>query len=137
MIFPTGSSTKSEHVGVQPWYRAHVVCSQMLRFGFGAALWLVSLLLRKVWYLISGSRNPTPTPRLAIGDVGFIKEGQFRLLFRATCSVDQFERNVPRGFEQLKIPASDIQSTVRSPYPLHTRSVSLVDAESGRTLDAA
>ena len=86
------------------------------------------------------SREPAPTSRytrIRIGDVGFIRRGQFHLLFSAGSPLGERERgvDVPATFKPLDvgIPES-IQP--RPPGCLRTSNVREVEADGGATVSA-
>ena len=86
------------------------------------------------------SREPAPTSRytrISIGDVGFIRRGQFHLLFSAGSPLGERERgvDVPTTFQPLdvEIPES-IQP--RQPGCLRTNTVQEVVVDGGATVSA-
>lgn len=88
------------------------------------------------WYLKTykptTSREPAPArnyTRIYVGDVGFIRRGQFHLLFSAGSSLGQRlpGRDVPSTFEELDI-GTLASGQPRRPGCLHTPSVRQVGA---------
>ncbi|KAF9789356.1 hypothetical protein BJ322DRAFT_530970 [Thelephora terrestris] len=81
--------------------------------------------------------EPAPTSnytRITIGDVGFIRRGQFHLLFSAAPPLGERERgvDVPATFEQLNV--GNLASTQpRQPGCLRTSTVREVEADFGAT----
>jgi len=91
------------------------------------------------WHLkirdLATSRQPAPTrsyPCISIGDVGFIRRGQFHLLFSAgsTLGDRQLGVDVPSTFEQLNV-GPPVSGQPRRPACLHTPTVRQI----GATLD--
>ena len=87
------------------------------------------------------SREPSPTSRyerIGIGDVGFIRRGQFHLLFSAGTPLgDRIPgRDVPSTFEQLDIGTPESRPPRQSGC-LRTSNVRQVEAELGVTVSAA
>ena len=83
------------------------------------------------------SREPAPTnyTRVSIGDVGFIREGHFHLLFSAGSPLGerQLGEDVPMTFEQLVV-GSLTRGQPRRPGCLRTHAVKEVGASLGATL---
>jgi len=81
------------------------------------------------------SREPIPAGNepIKIGDVGYINNGQFHLLFHAGTRLEDVELgvNVPSSFEPLLI-GKTVFRVPREPEPLHTDTVREVEI----TLDA-
>jgi hypothetical protein len=73
------------------------------------------------------SREPAPTNRynrIRIGDVGFVRRGQFNLLFSAGCPLGERQPgiHVPLTFEELHVGASVFRQPL-DPRPLKTDTV--------------
>ena len=86
----------------------------------GRGCWL------KIW-IPTTSREPAPTQnytRINIGDVGFIRRGQFHLLFSAGSPLGerQLGDDVPVTFEELNV-GTPVSSEPRRPGCLHTPTV--------------
>ena len=85
-------------------------------------------------------REPSPVnyTRIAIGDVGFIRRGQFHLLFSAGSPLGerQLGVDVPETFEQLTV-GTLVRDKPRPPGCLCTTSVREVGAGRGATIPAA
>ena len=84
------------------------------------------------------SREPAPThnyTRISIGDVGFIRRGQFHLLFSAGCPLGerQLGDDVPDTFEELSI-GTPVFGQPRLPVCLRTDTVREVGAGLGATV---
>jgi len=84
------------------------------------------------------SREPAPThnyTRISIGDVGFIRRGQFHLLFSAGCPLGdrQLGEDVPATFEELSI-GTPVFGQPRLPVCLRTDTVREVGAGVGATV---
>jgi len=86
------------------------------------------------------SREPAPThnyTRISIGDVGFIRRGQFHLLFSAGCPLGerQLGEDVPATFEELSI-GTPVFGQPRLPICLRTDTVREVGVGVGATVSA-
>ena len=87
---------------------------------------------------LATSREPAPThnyTRISIGDVGFIRRGQFHLLFSAGCPLGdrQLGDDVPDTFEELSI-GTPVFGQPRLPVCLRTDTVREVGAGLGATV---
>jgi hypothetical protein len=90
----------------------------------------------RIWNLAT-SREPAPTgdyPRIRLGDVGFIRRGQFHLLFSAGCPLGTrlLGTDVPTSFEELTV-GKPVFGQPRLAGCLHTESVREVGASLGVT----
>ena len=83
------------------------------------------------------AREPAPTNdvRINIGDVGFIRNGQFHLLFSAGCPLGgrQLGEDVPDTFEELTI-GTPVFGQPRVPGCLRTDSVHEIGADLGASV---
>jgi hypothetical protein len=75
----------------------------------------------------TASREPAPTQRynrISVGDVGFIRCGQFHLLFSAGCPLGERRLgiDVPLTFEELDVGTPEFRQP-RLPGCLHTDTV--------------
>lgn len=85
-------------------------------------------------------REPAPTysyARINIGDVGFIRRGQFHLLFSAGSPLGdrKLGDDVPTTFEELNVGTS-VSGQPRSPGCLRTDTIREVGAGLGATVSA-
>jgi hypothetical protein len=90
----------------------------------------------KIWNLAT-SREPAPSgnyPRISLGDVGFIRRGQFHLLFSAGCPLGDRQRgtDVPTTFTELTV-GTPVFGQPRLAGCLHTESVREVGVGLGAT----
>ena len=86
------------------------------------------------------SREPAPVDDacVAIGDVGFIREGRFYLLFSAGSPLGErrLGEDVPTTFEQLKV-GPPTRAQPRQPGHLCTATVREIEAGLGATIPTA
>ena len=79
-------------------------------------------------------REPAPTnyPRICLGDVGFIRDGQFHLLFSAGCQLGerQLGSDVPDTFEELTV-GTPVFKQPRVPRCLCTDTIREIGASVG------
>ena len=108
---------------------------QMDSLRHGDALWWRLIFWPYGWYLNiqnpTTSREPAPTDytRIRIGDVGFIRRGQFHLLFSATSPVG----DVPSASEPLTIGKTAFRGP-RIPGCLRTDTIQEIGAGLGTAL---
>ena len=103
---------------------------------YGDALWLVTV-LHRCEFLESNIDRREPGPiysyrRVQLGDVGYIRQGRFHLLFSAGIPLGSRELgiHVPHTFEQLDV-GPIIRGEVRPPGPLSTSTVKQIGANVG------
>ena len=87
------------------------------------------------------SREPAPTQsyeRISFGDVGFIRKGQFNLLFSAGCPLGERRLgiDVPLTFEELDI-GIPVFFQPRQPGCIGTNTVREIRADLGASVGAA
>jgi len=94
----------------------------------------------KIW-ISTIPREPAPThnyPRINIGDVGFIRRGQFHLLFSAGSPLGdrRLGDDVPATFEELTV-GTPVSGQPRLPGCLRTDTVREIGAGFGATVPTA
>lgn len=93
-----------------------VYAKELLHCNLGRALWV-----------------PEPSPvngPTQVGDVGYVEEGQFILLFNASLPPDDARqsRGVPTGFERLEIPGTHTIGAYLQPQILHSTTMRQIGA---------
>ncbi|KAG6913582.1 hypothetical protein DXG01_005799 [Tephrocybe rancida] len=88
--------------------------------------------LRRGYPLYNLEPNPDDGP-MQIGDVGFLRQGAFHLLFNVSRSRDDPAQRfgVPEGYEHLDLGFIRSYDAALEPGPLHSRTVFTLDANVG------
>jgi len=114
----------------------------LLPFKFGDALWLVAFVLRLAQAQSNiDHRDPGPIysdKRARPGDVGYIRQGRFHLLFSAgiPLGLRELGTDVPLTFEPLDV-GQIIQGPNRPPGYLCTKTVRQIGVNVGGRADVA
>ena len=88
------------------------------------------------YYYNTTLRQPAPLPfydKVDIGDVGYIRDGQFHLLFKAGRPLGDrvVGEDVPKDFKPIYPVGPIIPAQPRSPGPLTSRCVRLLGSDLG------
>jgi hypothetical protein len=94
-----------------------VTLSQLKGNGHGTAQW-----------------HPGPNDRVTIGDVGFMRNGRFWLLLRATCLRHELDDQVPEGFSPLTLSMSNLDTITQPACEVVSETVKLRSVSVGASL---